>query len=182
MPPALPGLVALVGRVAPLAAAVAKGVRWLAFASFASTAVVAVAVLSRGLPDSVAEVAAALVAIGLLAVPGVVLLVFHGVLSEVAEVPERLRRLPDVGREHGAELGRVVEDVRSTDRPAWRRMPFALWGLFRFGRSSRSLLTPYAPALALLSPPFLALVALAAVATVVEALIAAIVILVVASG
>jgi hypothetical protein len=114
----------------------------------------------------------------LAAAPPAVLLLFWLAVREVAELPARLRSLPETSREQAAELGRLAGEARS--RPGVLRFPRLLW---RFGflvGSARETLTPWAPLLPLLSVPFLLLSAAAAVAAVLEVVVAIVALLVVA--
>jgi hypothetical protein len=118
------------------------------------------------------------VALVLAAAPPLVLLAFWLAVREVAELPDRLRSLPETGRAQAAELGRLAGEART--RGGWLRFPRLLW---RFGfliGSARETVTPWAPLLPLLSVPFLVLTATAAAAAVLEVAIALVALLVLA--
>lgn len=102
--------------------------------------------------------------------PPLVLGAFWLAVREVAELPARLRTLPDTSREHAAKLGRLAEDARS--RRSWARVPRLLWRFGFLAASARENLTPWAPLLPLLSLPFLLATAAASVAAVAEVVIA----------
>jgi len=159
-------VLAALRRVAPLARAVARAVRTLALVALAAAAVIVAAVLAHGFPRSAAEIVLTLALVALVAAPAVVLFVFYLVLSELLELPERLRDLPRTGREHVEELRRLDRETKAGGRAGWTRVPFVLWRLLDFLRSSTWIFRPYAPVAAVLSPPLLVAVALSAVATV----------------
>jgi hypothetical protein len=165
-PPTFLSLVGLLERLVPLAAAVARAVRALAFAGLGAVAVIAVAVVARWLPEETGSRVALAVVLALLLVPPGILLAFYLSLRELVALPERLRRYPDLPREHVAELAAIVRDADDASRPAWRRLPRSAWRLSRLVRSARELLAPHAPVLPLLSPPFLAATAASALACV----------------
>lgn len=111
----------------------------------------------------------------LAAVPPLVLGAFWLAVREVAELPARLRTLPETSREHAAKLGRLAGEARS--RGSWIRVPRLLWRFGFLAASARENLTPWAPLLPLLSLPFLLATALAAAGALLEMLIAAVVLL-----
>ena len=153
-------------RVAPLAGAVARAVRTLALVALASGAAIVAAVLAHGLPGSAGEIVLTIALVALLAAPAVVLFVFYLALRELLELPERLRDLPRTGREHVEELRRLDRETKARGRAGWSRVPFVLWRLLDFLRSSTWIFRPYAPVAAVLSPPLLVAVGLSAVAAV----------------
>ncbi len=157
-------LVDVLERLVPLAAALARAVRALAFAGLAAVALIAVAVVARWFPQETGSRVAVAVLLALLLVPPGVLLAFYLALRELAQLPERLRRYPDLPREHAAELAAVVRGADDASRPAWRRLPGSAWRLSRLVGSARELLAPHASVLPLLSPPFLAATAASALA------------------
>ena len=77
-----------------------------------------------------------------------------------------------LSREHAAELGRLAAEARERRRARFVRLPFLVWRAASVVRSSRELLTPYAPVLPLASLPFLAATAIATVAALLELVIA----------
>jgi hypothetical protein len=141
-------------RILPVAAKLARGVRAVSFVALAAAAVVALALFRDGLPEDGARTLVSVVLAAVLFVPGLVLFAFHRALLQVIELPARLRALPGTGREHAAELARLVRQQEER-RSRWTGRPLRAWRLLALGRSSRALLTPYAPLVALLSPPFL---------------------------
>jgi hypothetical protein len=108
-----------------------------------------------------------LLAIAALLAPPVVLGVLWAALRELAELPERLRRLPETARGHGEDVRRLTEDLRT---PGKRLVgvPVTLWRL----RGAAELVRPHAAVLPFLSVPFLTVSALAAFAALVEIVIA----------
>jgi hypothetical protein len=179
VPPAVANaLLDQLDRIVPLAAAVARGIRTAALAGAASVAVIAAAVFAEWRPEAGEDQLAVGILLLLLAAPPVVLVVLWLTVREVAELPERLRSYPDVSRGHAAELRDLAEEARRRERPAWRRLPGSTWRLARLVAAARDLLTPYAPLVALVSPPFLVASALALAATPVLVLAAVVVALV----
>lgn len=154
----------------PVARALAAGARTLAAAAAAAAVTIAVYLLRDGFPEGGEERIEVVVGLVLAAVPPVVLTLFWLAVREVGELPGRLRALPETGRAQAGELGRIAEEARSGR--SWLRFPRLLW---RFGflvGSARETLTPWAPLLPLVSPPFLLLTAAAAAAAPLEVAIA----------
>jgi hypothetical protein len=139
-------------------------------------ATIALVALVRWLPDGTGERAGLGLLLLALALPPAVLLAFYLTLREVLELPGRLRRLPDLSREHAAELGELAREAGGGDRPAWRRLPGSTWRLARLVHSGRDLLAPHAPLVALLSPPFLVASLIAALVTPVLLVVALVVV------
>jgi hypothetical protein len=141
--------------------AVARSVRALALLASAAALVIAVVLYGDGV--SGLEVLAMLVAIA----PPVVLWILWAALRELAELPERLRRLPETARERRVDLERLAADVRDPGRRLVR-LPGTLWRLRILAGAARDLVTPHAPLLPFLSLPFLTASALAALVAVAE--------------
>jgi hypothetical protein len=148
--------------VLPVAAWAARVARRLTLVAGASAAVLAYALLRDGVREPAARAAATVLLALALFAPAAVLAAFWLACREVLELPDRLRALPATAAGNAAELGRLLRR-RGTGGGA------RAWRLLVLTRSSRELLTPYAPLVALLSPSFLALTALATLATVVVA-------------
>ncbi|HVM69747.1 MAG TPA: hypothetical protein VM204_07930, partial [Gaiellaceae bacterium] len=94
----------------------------------------------------------------ILLAPPVILLLFSSGLTEVARLPERLRRMPNQGAEQLAELTSIAGEAR---RAGFRRAPRLLWRLRGVVGSSRDLVG-FALPLRVFTPGFLGLTALAA--------------------
>lgn len=141
--------------------AVARAVRTVAFLASAAALVIAVALYGDGV--SGLEVLTMLVAIA----PPVVLWILWAALRELAELPERLRRLPETARERRVDLERLAADLRDPGRRLVR-LPGTLWRLRVLAGAARDLVTPHAPLLPFLSVSFLGASALAALVAVVE--------------
>lgn len=141
--------------------ALARTVRALALLASAAALVIAVVLYGDGVSGF--EVLAMLVAIA----PPVVLWILWAALRELAELPERLRRLPETARERRVDLERLAADVRDPGRRLVR-LPGTLWRLRILAGAARDLVTPHAPLLPFLSLPFLTASALAALVAVAE--------------
>jgi hypothetical protein len=141
--------------------AVARSVRALALLASAAALVIAVVLYGDGV--SGLEVLAMLVAIA----PPVVLWILWAALRELAELPERLRRLPETARERRVDFERLAADVRDPGRRLVR-LPGTVWRLRILAGAARDLVTPHAPLLPFLSLPFLTASALAAPVAVAE--------------
>jgi len=145
--------------------------RTLALAATAAAVVIAAHLFRDGVPGGGEERVELIVGLVLAALPPIVLGAFWLAVREVAEIPGRLRTLPETGRSQAAELGRIAGEARGGGR-GWFRFPRLLW---RFGfllGSARETLTPWAPLLPLLSVPFLLATAAAAFGAVLEVLVA----------
>jgi hypothetical protein len=170
-------------RTARLAAVAASLRRWtvkLALGAAVAAAVIVYAVVRDGYPGG-GEAVLATIAIVAAALPPAMLAAFWLALGELIELPERVRRLPLEGREHGRRLRDVVDQAR-VDRGRRFSVPRTVWRLMRLGVSARETLTPYAPLLPFLSVPFLFGVAVAMIAAVVELIVAAVLVVVLAVG
>ncbi len=168
-------------RTARLAAVAASLRRWtvrLALAAAVAAAVIVYAVVRDGYPDGGGAVLAA-IAIGAAVLPPTLLAAFWLALGELIELPERIRRLPMEGREHGERLREVVDQARAA-RGRRFSLPRTVWRLARISASARETLTPYAPLLPFLSVPFLFAVGAATIAAVLELFVAAVLVVVLA--
>jgi ABC-type molybdate transport system permease subunit len=168
----------LVARVLSLAGSLRRGISTLVLTSAAAAIVIAYALLRHGFPGQTGRAVVTILALALVATPPLVLGAFWFVLGELLELPERIRRTPLETREHAEQVRRIVREARS--RRGWSTLPWQIWRLARLAASSRDLLTPYAPVLPLLSPPFVAGVVLSAAAVVAETAVALVLVLVLA--
>lgn len=134
--------------------------------------VIAAYLFRNGVPEDAEGRIELVVGLALAAIPPLVLGAFWLVVREVAELPARLRALPDTSREQAAELGRLADHARSGG--SWLKFPRMLWRFGFLAASARENFTPWAPLLPLMSVPFLFATALAAVAALVELLVAAV--------
>jgi hypothetical protein len=170
MVPGVERVAATLERVLPIAALAGRiAVRGAVVAAVAA-AVLVYALFDDGLPEAGGEAVARIVVALALFLPAVVLVLFWRACVEVVELPARLRALPGTAAGHAAELGRLRRERHMRrSRRAWRLL--VLTG------SARDLLTPHAPLVALLSPPFLLAAAASLAATALEALAALVVLL-----
>ena len=134
---------------------------------------IAIFLFRNGLPADAEDAAGTLVLAVAAAAPPVVLFLLSVAVRALAELPARVRALPETGVEHAADLrraGGAAAGVRG-----WRglvRLPLLLWRLALVAGSTRERLTPYATAAPLVSPPFLVVAGVAAVAALVEIAVA----------
>jgi hypothetical protein len=140
-----------------------------------AAAVIVLYVFRNGVPDGGEERVEAVVAVVLVALPPLVLGAFWLAVREVAELPDRLRALPETSRSQAWELGDIASEARG--RGGWLRFPRLLWRFGFLAASARETLTPWAPLLPLLSVPFLLATAAASVAAMLEMVIAVVLLL-----
>ena len=110
----------------------------------------------------------AAVAIALSAFPPLMMFLFSNALRALAGLPGRVRAMPVEGRDRADELRRLGADIGAARSRGLLSALALPWRLTKLSAQSRELLTPYAPVLPLVSPPFLYLSALAAGAGVAE--------------
>ena len=154
----------------PVARGLAAAARTLATcAAFAALVIVAY-VLRNGVPDGGEARFELLVVLVFAGLPPAVLAAFWLAVREVAELPARLRSLPDTSRDQARRLGEIAGHARSGR--GWFRFPRLLWRFAFLLGAARETLTPWAPLLPFLSIPFLLACAAAFVAALVEIAIA----------
>jgi hypothetical protein len=122
--------------------------RWLGVAAAVSAGLLALALWDDGWWAALAVLAA---------IPAVVLWFFAFALTEVAELPERLRGAPNEAR----ELASAFDELR---RARGARFFRALWRTGVRVTAASDLATPWAPLLTLLNVPFLATTLVSALA------------------
>jgi hypothetical protein len=144
---------------------VARAVQMLALLASGAALVIAVALYDDGV--SGLDVLGALVAIA----PPVVLWFLWAALRELAQLPERLRRLPETARERRVDVERLATELREPGRRLVR-LPATLWRLRVLAGAARDVATPHAPLLPFLSVTFLSWSAFAAVAAIAEIVLA----------
>lgn len=141
--------------------AVARPVRTLALLASGSVLVIASVLYSDG--PSGSDVLVVLLAVA----PPVMLWLLWASLRELAELPERLRKLPEAARGHGDDLRRLADELRTPGRRLFR-VPVILWRL----REVSGLVRPHAAVLPFLSVWFLTASAIAAVGAIAEVVLA----------
>jgi hypothetical protein len=151
--------------MASLVLAVARAVRMLALLSSVAALVIAVALYEDGMSGP--DVLGVLLAVA----PPAVLWILWAALRELAELPERLRRLPETARERRVDVERLTTELRAPGRRLVR-LPTILWRLRVLAGAARDLATPHAPLLPFLSVTFLTWSAVAAVAAIGEVALA----------
>lgn len=144
---------------------VARAVRSLALLASGAALVIAVFVYSDGVEGK--DVLTVLLAIA----PPVVLWLLWMALRELAEVPDRLRSLPQTARERRVDVEEFARELRTPGRRLVR-LPGTLWRLRVLAGATRDLVTPHAPLLPFLSVTFLTVAALAAAAALIEIVVA----------
>ncbi len=133
-----------------------------AFVGLALAAGVAVGLLGLLLVRDGIDAPALVVVAALLAAPAVVLM-FAGGIRTLAELPERVVKLPQRGVDQVDELARLTADARSA---TWRRSPLLLWRTGTFVSTTRELVRIALP-LKIFAPGFLWLTLAAVVVCVV---------------
>lgn len=156
-------------------AGAARGVRNLALVAAGSALVILALVFRDGLPGG--GWPGALLVVGLVSWPAVVLIMLSAALRSLAELPVRVRATPAQARERAVELRALAERVQAVRGARFRALPFLLYRFGRVAAASRELLGPHAGALPLVSVPFLGLSAAAILATLALAPIALVLIL-----
>jgi hypothetical protein len=144
---------------------VARAVQLLGLASALAAIVIGAWLSNAGFEDT--DLITAVLAFA----PPVVLWILWMALKELAELPERLRRLPQAARERRVDVEGLAAELREPGR-RFVRLPLALWRMRGVAGAVRDLVTPHAPLLPFLSGTFLTLSALAAVAALLEIAIA----------
>jgi hypothetical protein len=154
----------VLGRLVPLARRISRFVgAYVALVGAASATIVAV-LLWRFWPASPADVVAHMIVAAALFAPVAMLWLFHRALAEVVQIPARLAVVPDVARDHGGELARLVRDAQvRRGRLRVTSLPADLWRSGRLLLAAHDDLPGYGAVLTLVSVPFL-LASLAAAA------------------
>jgi hypothetical protein len=169
----------------PLVTAAGRGARLVrAYATVAALAALAIAafLLRDGWPEGADETVLVVIGTALAAAPPLLLWLLSETLRALADLPGRLRGLPAESRARGEELRRLAEAARRLRGARLVALPLLIWRIGRLAGSSRELVSPYAGALPLLSPQFLALSGLATAAAALEIGVAAVLILVLAAA
>ena len=125
---------------------------WVVVAASVLLAVL-VAVVTR--PVTVGSVAPYLVFLVLLAIPGLVLRLFHGALEEVLAMPDWLRTSPDFVREHGVELAQVAAETAAHTKGRLSSVPRDIFRSGRLLMKAHGDLPEYGRLVRLINLPFL---------------------------
>jgi hypothetical protein len=146
----------VLGRLVPLARRISRAVGvYVALVAAASATIVTV-LLWRFWPGSPAEVVAHLVIAAVVFAPVAMLWLFQRALAEVVQIPERLAAVPDVARDHGGELARLVRDAQvRRGRFRLTSLHADLWRAGRLLLAAHDDLPGYGAVLTLVSVPFL---------------------------
>jgi hypothetical protein len=124
----------------------------------------ALIVLAAAADDDLRWLPVAVIAV-IAAIPPGLLFVFSQALDALAELPGRTRAAPGALRDHGEEAQRLF------GRRGAGSVVLLPFRLLRLSAGARETLTPYAPALPLVSVPFLVATGFAALAGLVELLL-----------
>ncbi len=160
-------LLMVLERLIPIARRVATGVRVLAWSCFVAVGVMAVALVVANPPHTAPPVILLLAFVAAFAVPGFILLLFHGALVEVLALPAWLRTSPELARTHGTELAKLAgwsAVPGGPGTPRGRTRGRFLRDSFRSGKlllEAHGDLPEYGSMLRLVSVPFLLAVAIA---------------------
>lgn len=160
-------------RAIPLARRLAGVVRFLALAALVAGAVLWVTLLAPSVGEiDTGVVVVAVLLLALLLGPGLVLLVFQALLHEVIALPERLRQLPQTGRQQAAEFGEISGQLRGRRHMGLIGLLGGLWRLSRLLLAGRETLMVHAPLMALARRSMLILVPGAALLAILEIVLA----------
>jgi hypothetical protein len=152
-------------RLVPLSLKLSRAVGAYVVLVGVAAAVIVLTLLWRFWPGSWADALGFLVLAALLAGPVAVLWLFHRVLREVVLIPASLNAMPDVARDHGAELASLVRAAQAR-RGGMRlaTLPGDLWRAGRLLLAAHDDLPGYGAVLKLVSVPFLLMSLAAALA------------------
>jgi hypothetical protein len=167
-------------RLVTLAAGAARATRTYATVAALAALVIGAFLFRDGLPDSADAWALTLVALAAAVAPPVVLFVLSEALRALSQLPRRIREMPSAARKQAAELERIVDEAGRARGFGLLRVPVIVWRLLTLPAAAREVITPYAPVLPLVSPPFLLASAVAAAAALVELAVAFILLVVLA--
>jgi hypothetical protein len=160
---------AALDRALPVLRQIVRGVRFFAWSGIVAAVVIIVSLLlATGMPSAGAAVFLLILA-AVLAVPGVLLLLFHGAVVEALALPDWLRSSPEVARSHATELARLAR-ASAGDGTAPTRRGFAR-NFFKAGKlllEAHGDFPEYGKMLRLISVPFLFAVGVSFVAVIVE--------------
>ena len=146
----------VLGRLVPLALRISRVVHvYVALVGAAAATIVSVLVW-RFWPQSAYDVLAHLIVAAALFAPVAMLWLFHRALAEVVQIPGRLVAVPEVARDHGGELARLVHDAQvRRGRMRVTSLPADLWRSGRLLLAAHDDLPGYGAVLTLVNVPFL---------------------------
>ncbi len=163
----------VLGRLVPLACRLSRLVGSYVAVVAAAVATIVTTLAWRFWPESLDQVLVHGVLACLLAVPVVVLWLFHRALAEVVQIPSRLAAAPSVARDRAGELAVLVREAQLR-RGGLRlsALPRDLWRAGRLLLAAHDELPGYGAVLTIVSVPFLLAALAAAVAGLVEIVLA----------
>jgi len=166
-------MLAVLDRALPVLRRVAGGVRFVAWSGIAAAAMIVLSVLLvTGVPSAGGAIAVAVFGL-VLAVPGGLLLLFHGAIVEALALPDWLRSSPDLARTHATELARLARVSAGDGAPTTRRGFVS--NFFKAGKlllEAHGDFPEYGKTLRLISVPFLFAVGVSFIAVIVEWIVA----------
>jgi len=146
----------VLGRLVPLAVRISRFVGFYVALVAAASATIVSVLLRRFRPQSAYDELAHLIVAAALFTPVAMLWLFHRALAEVVQIPGRLVAVPDVARDHGGELARLVRDAQvRRGRMRLTSLPADLWRSGRLLLAAHDDLPGYGAVLTLVSVPFL---------------------------
>jgi hypothetical protein len=148
--------ITVLGRLVPLSLRISRFVGFYVALVGAASATIVSVLLWRFWPQSAYDVLAHLIVAAALFAPVAVLWLFHRALGEVVQIPARLAAVPDVARDHGGELARLVRDAQvRRGRMRLTSLPADLWRSGRLLLAAHDDLPGYGAVLTLVNVPFL---------------------------
>lgn len=145
-------------RAVPIASRLVGVLNAYSWVVIGASVVLAILVAAVTRPATVGALLPYAIFLVLLAIPGVVLRLFHGALVEVLAMPEWLRGSPDFVRDHGVELAQLAAETASHTRGRLASVPR---DIFRSGRAlmkAHGDLPEYGRLVRLINVPFLFMV------------------------
>lgn len=161
-------VLAVLDRAMPVLRQIVRGVRFFAWSGIAAALMIVLSfVIVSWVPDS-GQLVFLVVLGAILAIPGLLLLLFHGAVVEALALPDWLRSSPDLARTHAGELSRLAR-VSAGDATTPRQGGF-IGNFFKGGKlllEARGDFPEYGKTIRLISVPFLFAVGFSLIAVIV---------------
>lgn len=168
----LNGIADALGRFSPLLAGASIFALSVALVGLFTGGVLSVLLWRWQSPGEFSEYVQVAVLVAVLLAPAIILGLFAFALHEVAELPDRLRNLPENARRHSSDLGQIARDMRGIGERQ-RGRTSSLFGLGKLLYNARDDLLVYLPLLELANPIFLLAVLVSFVAVGVQVMVLA---------